>query len=239
MSRQSRPKVIVTRPADQGAAFAARLAQAFAGVEVIVAPLLAPQFLPHDLPRGRFAGVIFTSGTAVAAVAGDALPRRAYCVGQATARAARAAGFDAQSADGDAEALLAQIIAAPPPGPLLHLHGVETRGALAARLTAAGIPAQGVVVYRQQPQPLTPAAQTALAGDAPVILPVFSPRSAVLLADALAGARAPLLAAAMSPAVAAALGGLPLARLETAEHPDAAAMVAAVGRLIDAAARLE
>lgn len=239
MSRQSRPRVIVTRPADQGAAFAARLADALPQAEVIVAPLMAVQVLRPVLPAGAFAAVIFTSGNAVRAVAGMDLPRRAYCVGAQTARAAAAAGFDAVSADGDAQALLALIATQPPGGPLLHLHGAETRGDVAARLTAAGIPAQGLVVYRQNAQPLSPQALGALAGDAPVILPVFSPRSAALLVAAVGQPRAPLFAAAISPAAAAPLRDLPLIRLEIAESPDAAAMVAAVGRLLQAAGRLE
>ena len=75
-------------------------------------------------------------------------------------------------------------------------------------------------------RPLTADARAVLAGDAPVLLPVFSPRTAALLASAGPFA-APLHLVAMSGAVDAALGGLPCASRTVAARPDARAMAAA------------
>jgi uroporphyrinogen-III synthase len=66
-----------------------------------------------------------------------------------------------------------------------------------------------------------------------VIAPLFSPRSAALLSgSALQGVRAPLLVAALSPAVAEAWSGPAPAALEVADRPEAAALLAAMERLM-------
>lgn len=225
-------RFLLTRPADQGARLAAALRARFPGAEVVESPLLAPQVLPVAPPAGDFAAVVFTSETGVwaARALGWALPRLAWCVGDRTAAAARAAGFEARSAAGDADALVAALPAEPPPGAVLHLHGRETRGDVAARLRAAGLPAEAVALYAQEALPLSDAARAWMEGPAPVIAPVYSPRTAALFARAAAGARAALWLAALSPAVARALP--PAARLAVARRPDEAAMFAAIDSLV-------
>jgi|JI10StandDraft_1071094.scaffolds.fasta_scaffold114221_2 uroporphyrinogen-III synthase len=242
MAKQSlaRPlSVLLTRPLEQGQALARRLDERFGGqVEPILSPLMAPVFLAPTLLTGEFDAVIFTSATGVAAAMtlNLALPGRAFCVGRQTAKTASAAGFTASSTDGDAEALLASLLAEPPKGRLLHLRGEEARGNLAERLTKAGIPAEDLVIYRQDPQPLDPRAVALLRAADPVILPLFSPRSAVLMAKALpSGMNAPLYLAALSPSVGELAAAIPHAALITAARPDADAMLDAVATLIVAA----
>lgn len=227
------PAFLLTRPAEQGARFAAALRDRFPGAEIIESPLIAPRFLSPALPAGPFAALVFTSETGVEAARRLGVPAAAaICVGDRTAAAARAAGHRAQSAGGDADALVACLLAAPPPGPVLHLHGAETRGAIAERLRAGGVAAEAAAVYAQEPRPLSPAARARLAAGDPVAVPLFSPRTAQLLATALAAepARAPLWIAALSPAVAAAAPAA--ARLAVALRPDAAAMLDALQRLL-------
>lgn len=230
--------VLLTRPEAQGDRFGAMLRERFgAAVDIVASPLLSPVFLSPDLPKGGHVAVILTSETGVQAarrlMANKTLPQRALCVGDRTARAAQAAGFQARSADGDADALLAMILADPPDGPLLHLHGRETRGDLAARLAAAGLRVDAVAVYAQEPRPLTAQARALLDGDGPVVLPLFSPRTAQLFA-ATAPHRAALRVAALSPAVADALGDLPVDRLVVAPHPDADSLIGVMAPLIAA-----
>lgn len=223
---QSIPTLIVTRPEPGGAAFAARL-----GRPAILSPLMAPEFLPLRLPEAE--ALILTSPTAVEALRrlAQPLPRLAFCVGDATARAAQALGLQAESAAGDAEALLALLLRRRPAGPLLHPCGRETRGDLAARLAAAGLPCTECVVYDQRPRPLQPEAVAALRGPVPVVLPVFSPRSGALLAAELARvkASAALWVAAISE-VAAAPMRPHAARLSLAAQPEAGAMAECVLR---------
>lgn len=217
MFRQSRAPILLTRPEAQGERFAAMLA----GERVVISPLFAPVFLAPPLPDADC--VIFTSATAIAALRGRRPAARAWCVGARTAELARAAGFEAMSADGDADALVAAIIASGERGPMLHLHGAETRGDVAARLRAAGIRTEGVVIYEQRPVPPIADAVALLAGDAPVLVPLFSPAAAKRFAEVSAGCVAPLRLACLSAAVARAAPPATLCRI--AARPDAAAMV--------------
>ncbi|OYU20037.1 MAG: uroporphyrinogen-III synthase [Rhodobacteraceae bacterium PARR1] len=233
MTPQSRAlPVILTRPAAQGDRFAADLRAHFGeAVEVILSPLIAPVFPAVALPEGDFHAMILTSETGAQAAARlPGVPRRAWCVGDRTAAAARALGFDAQSAAGDADALVAAVLAAGESGPLIHLRGRDSRGEVAARLTAQGVPTAEVIVYAQVAQPLTGAAQAVLRGHDPVIVPLFSPRTAQLFAATQPAA--PLFIAALSPAVLAGLGDLPCQMVTVADRPEAAALVQALVPLI-------
>lgn len=236
------PTVLLTRPAAQSQRFAAALADRFgADFRVVIAPLMAPRFLSPALPT-KATALILTSETGAEAARRmkDKLPHLAenlaYCTGDRTAAAAEAAGFRAISAQGDAEALIALILSqrktAGEELPLLHLRGEDSRGNVAARLLAAGVACTEVVVYRQEEQPLSPEALALLAQPAPLIVPLFSPRSARLFAAAARAAAAPLSLAAISPAAAAMAEALAPARLITAARPDAAAMLDAVTLLI-------
>ena len=227
--------MLLTRPRAASQEFAAALSARFgSALRPVIAPLMAARFLTPALPAGDFAGVILTSATAAKAARGlgGTLPALAWCVGDKTAQAARAAGFQARSADGDAKALVAAILADPPGGALLHLRGKDSRGDVADRLTRAGVPTVAVVVYDQEPQPLDAQAKALLAAPGPVIVPLFSPRSTTLLAEALPNpCRASLHLAAMSAAVAEAAARLPRAALAVARHPEAGAMLDAVAVL--------
>lgn len=238
MARQSTAEslpVLLTRPLPQSRAFAALLHKRFGNrLRPVIAPLQTVESLTPPRPEGAFDAVIFTSSNAVPAAQtlGWALPTLAWCVGAKTAEIARKAGYRTRSADGDADALVAAIVA-DPPGRLLHLHGTETRGAVVERLRAAGLKAVAVEVYQQTPQPLTAEALELLHGGGVVIVPLFSPRSAALFAAAVAGLDlSGLRLAVMSGAVAkAAPRGV--AALVMATQPQAGAMLDAVGALIE------
>ncbi|CAN1562255.1 HemD Uroporphyrinogen-III synthase [Paracoccaceae bacterium] len=228
--------VLLTRPEARSLAFAAALDVHFGDrLRCVMAPLMAPRILSPSLPEGHFDAVIFTSATAVEAARklGVPLPTRAFCVGARTAVAARAAGFVASSAGGDAGDLVAAILSDPARGRLLHLRGQDSTGDVAERLTAHGITTIPVIVYGQDPQPLTSEATGLLQDPAPLILPIFSPRSAALLSAALPETtRARLHIAAMSAAVAKAAFVMPNDVLVIARQPDAEGMLEAVGTLL-------
>ena len=92
----------------------------------------------------------------------------------------------------------------------------------------------GITVYDQQALPLSAAGRALLRGQAPVVLPLFSPRSARLAAQAARDAAAPLWLAAISAAAAAAWGqaGGPVpARRVVADAPDAGGMARVIAAL--------
>jgi uroporphyrinogen-III synthase len=239
MSRQSTAKavpVLLTRSELQSLAFATTLAKRFGGsVRPLVAPLMAPRFLTPEVPSGEFVAVVFTSVWAVASATqlGIALPVRAYCVGKRTAAVAEASGFNVSSADGDASALVAAIVADRPDGRLLYFRGVQAAGEVGDRLNAAGIETVSLVVYRQEAQPLGAEGTNLLLAPGDVIVPLFSPNSADRFRRYLPpGTQARLHLAAMSPQVAAVAGPLPRVGLAVAERPDADGMLEAIGKLI-------
>lgn len=215
MSSAKRPVLLLSRPLADSRRFAAMLP----GWAAVISPILRIVAVDHDTAVLHDApGLVFTSAHAVGA-AGPGRGRLALCVGGHTARVARAAGFEVRQGNGFAEGLLPLIRAAPVP--LIHPHG---------RHQARHLPVRGMVVYDQQAVPLTGDARALLAGDAPVVLPLFSPRSARLVADAAKGARAPLWPVSISDAAMAAWGA-PAAGRAVAASPDAAAMAAAIVRL--------
>lgn len=236
-----RATVLLTRPEAASRAFAAALRGAGVTVPILIAPLLAirPRAAGPG-PLDGLEGVIFTSANAVGAfsVATKARPP-AWCVGTATTRAARAAGFSAHDAGGDAEALLRTIRDHGACGPFLHARGAHARGDIARRLTALGRETREAVLYDQVALSPGPEAQALLSGEEPVVVPLFSPRTAVLFADAAAVARAPLHLAAMSEAVARALQDAPAPRsvrsTTVADAPDASAMCTATRAALAAA----
>ncbi len=135
--------MIVTR-ADPGASeTVARLA--LAGYTPIKSPALKLRETEPapDLDTTGLQGLIFTSANGVrffAARCADRAPT-AWCVGPATAAAARDAGFDRiVDADGASDALADRITtdADPAAGPLLHVANIAAAGDLAATLRRRG-----------------------------------------------------------------------------------------------------
>lgn len=228
------PVLLLTRPRAASERFAASWrARRGDAAPVIMAPVVEIVTLPVAPDLSRIEAVIFTSENAVAAMGPPPRAFPAWCVGDRTAEAARAAGYAAHAAGGTAESLVAAMLAARARGPFLHARGRETRGGVAEALRAAGLECEEAVVYRQLTVPLSAAGQEAVAGDAPVLLPLFSPNSAVRLADALAEieVRAPLKVAAMSAAVARAWNGPARGDVLVAREPSAKAMLDALETL--------
>ncbi len=235
-------KAIVTRPRDDAAALVGALADR--GVAALLAPMLTilpvPQATRHLAERLAGAqAVLFTSANGVRAFAA-ASPRRelpVLAVGDASAAAARIAGFrSVTSAGGDIEDLVELVAAhlSPQGGALVHAAGAAVAGDLAGRLAA-----QGFAVHRATLYEAVPAAaldrDTAAAmrrGEAAMAL-FFSPRTATTFVRLAAGAgvgdacRA-MAAVALSPAVAAALGDLSWRTVRVAARPGQGDLLAAL-----------
>jgi len=201
-------------------------------ISICISPLMEIRLDPRLPDLDGIKTLIFTSANGVAAYVGAKGPNSFVCytVGDATAQAARDAGLRAISAGGDAEALIARILADDALGPMLHLRGAHARGDIAEKLSAVGCPVSQTIVYTQNAIPLSDDAKDLLDGDAPVILPVFSPRSAVLLGTGRV--QAPVYVVAMSSAIAGALR-LEVAHCAIATHPDFENVTAEIGLLLE------
>jgi uroporphyrinogen-III synthase len=233
MVEQSRPTLLLTRPLAQSQRFEQEFLARFGAFDCIISPILAPRFLDFALPKMSSA-VIFTSETGVwAAMRGvpENLPKLAYCVGQRTAQMAAEAGFDVRSAQGDWRDLAALIAGDAPKGTLAFLCASEAPLHLQSALELAGFKVHRTEVYAQDQRPLSDEAHAALQGGRPVLLPLFSPRSARCFCAQSRGPIAPIWLAALSQNVAAAFT-LQAARCGVAGRPNAASMLDAIGEIL-------
>ncbi|WP_171054697.1 uroporphyrinogen-III synthase [Roseovarius arcticus] len=235
------PVILITRPEPYGAEFAATLRTLPGGdLPTILSPALQIGALGTVPDLGAYRWLIFTSRNGVRYFAGASARRDipVYAVGDATADEARRAGMEAISCGGDARDLVARIIADGARGPMLHLRGAHTAADIAGVLTAAGIKTDEAILYSQRSAPLTDAARACLMGDAPVIAPVFSPRSAAALFNDVP-TTAPVVVLAISDAAATCIPEGAAREVIIADHPDMAAMLRAWPQALSAAYRLE
>jgi uroporphyrinogen-III synthase len=220
-------RVWVTR-AQPGADATAERLRAL-GHAPVVAPLLHVRpLVGADLDLEGVGALAFTSANAVAAFAVLTPARRlpVYAVGEATAAAAREAGF-AGVAAGEADvAALARLIAADPARPagaVLHPCAAEPAGDLSGALAAQGVEARAAPVYAALPVDALPD----LGRPPPEAVLVHSPKAARVLADLVPAALAAGLEAfALSAACAGPIDGRGFAALQVAPAPNEAALLA-------------
>jgi uroporphyrinogen-III synthase len=145
----------VTRPGEDGRALAA-LVEA-TGATAAIDPMLNIEL--HPGPPIDLAGaqaLLFTSANGVRAAAARTTERSlpVFAVGDATARAARAAGFtDVRSAGGTVDDLAALVARSctPESGRLVHAAGTTVAGDLGAALGASGLTVERVMLYAARP----------------------------------------------------------------------------------------
>ena len=157
-------KIAITRSQPQADETAARLKAM--GAEPVVAPLLEIQFRDFDPDFADAQAILLTSVNGVralqaiqqaSAAAPTALP--ILTVGDATAEAARAAGFaNVRSADGDGDALvaLARQTLTPSGGVLVHISGADLATDVAAILAAQGFKTERRIAYAAKPAAALP-----------------------------------------------------------------------------------
>ncbi len=221
-------RILITRPRADAETLARALEAR--GHCVLVEPLLTILPIPGTVPDlAGVQAIVLTSANALPALAGTDPGRPVFVVGEASARAARAAGCgDVRAAGGDAASLARLIVAQcrPAGGALLHLAGTEVRPGLAEPLRAAGFGFRRLAVYRAVAavalsQPVI-AALRARAIDAVLLL---SPRSAAIFVDLivrheLAGCLGQTEAICLSAAVAAACHRLSWAAVRSTARPE-------------------
>jgi len=216
-------RVVVLRPEPGASETVARAAER--GLDAVSVPLFRIEPIEWPTPdASQFDALLFTSANAVrfggpGLAALRELP--VHAVGEATAAAAREAGFNIVAVgDAGVERLIAAI---EPKIRLLHLAG-EHRTALSRPMTA-------IAVYRSRPVEPPEALKTA--EEATVLL--HSPRAGRAFADAadrMGLDRASIQIAAISTAAAEA-SGTGWAAIESAERPTDEALLALAERLCD------
>lgn len=227
--------LVMTRPQDASIRFVSLLPDALqADLTIIYAPLLQITPWAEPVSFDGYKGVIFSSANAVSAVGCSPNDFPAFCVGKRTCQVAKDAGWAAHFGGATADELVQWLATTLPEAPLLHLHGKHTRGDIAARLTAIGLPCNGIISYEQQLLPLTAAALREIDAQNSVIVPLFSPRTARHFAS-LGLDQKNLSLIALSEAVADELKDLKCNSLQVSKAPNADSMIDMVR---DAAHRL-
>ena len=219
-------RLVILRP-EPGASASVQRAQEL-GLNAVAVPLFKVEPVAWEPPEAAsFDALLLTSANAVRC-AGEALQDLrglpVHAVGQATAEAARQAGFAiATIGTADAERLFGSI---EPGQRLLHLTGEHRAG-----VDDAGHEIRRIVVYRsravEQPDGLAEARGAVIA--------VHSPRAGARfaeLADAMGLDRSSIKLVAISDAAAKAAGD-GWAAIEMAEHPDDSSLLALARKLCD------
>jgi uroporphyrinogen-III synthase len=233
-------KVLVTRAEGDAEKLAARLAER--GHDSIIENLMTIRFQPEAARSiapflDGVQAILFTSANGVRAFA-EATPRRdfrSFTVGDATAAAAREAGFaDVTSAGGAVDDLATLVIGRlkPRDGAVFHAAASVTAGDLQGLLEAAGFSVRRAVLYETvESKRLSDATRAAIARHEIDAALFFSPRNAatfVRLAVGMDEGCKHMVAVALSSAVAERLAPLPWRRVAVAAAPNEAALLAAL-----------
>lgn len=145
------PKIWVTRSQPAADLSVAKLSAK--GFDAVAAPLIKitkPRSHPPRLPREAY--VIVTSKNGIAALTGTTEARHwpVLTVGDATAEAARNAGFqDVTSANGTSKEVIAliQSLTIPQGRPLVHVAGTKARRQIVENLRSQGYAAERHIYY--------------------------------------------------------------------------------------------
>lgn len=232
--------LLLTRPAAQSRALAIDIEDRFSGkATCLISPLLEIETTGTLPDLTKFQTIIFTSVNGIKAFVDlGAKHPHCICVGERTAKAARAHGFTALSADGAAAELIALAIdnLSPTAGPLLHVRGAHTAGDIATQLRNHGFTIEETVLYQQHALTLNQPAQHAFTSNEITAIPLYSPRSARLLLEQIianpAWQRDRITALCISPNVSAELATSGFRTVKTASAPTGAAMLTLIGHFL-------
>lgn len=234
-------RLLLTRPRPDSEALAAALR--CHGIAALIEPLMTIRIDGRarlDLSGAQ--AILLTSANGARALAALSPGREArelpvLAVGNATACAAREAGFGAvTTADGDVDALAALAIGRlrPEAGRLVHVAGRVSAGALVPRLSTAGFAAERVPLYDAvAAAALSAPVRRALEAQTLAGVVLFSPRTARLFAklareSGLESTAQGLTAFCLSRAVAMAAATLSWHRVCVAAEPRQDALVVSV-----------
>ncbi|OYX02826.1 MAG: hypothetical protein B7Z14_02255 [Bosea sp. 32-68-6] len=235
-----RMRIFVFRPPAEAERTAAALR--VHGHEPVSAPLFAVSRLPEPAPEGPFSALVLTSGNAVAALADLPASMRSlpvFSVGSRTASKVREAGFaDSRSAGGNRDDLIALVRdTLPVPARVLLIVGRDRHEDVGERLIQAGCAVATWITYAAEAVPVLPAqAATALREggvDGALHYSARGARTGLALARE-AGVLEPLLDlthVALSADVAAPLIAAGASTVLVAEHPEEAALLAALDQV--------
>jgi uroporphyrinogen-III synthase len=178
--------ILLTRPRDQALSFAEELVKlGMIPKNIVIDPIQKIEGVEISYDFTSVRGLLITSANGVAYLPADLIGSNlpTFCVGKATTRAALKRGLMAQHLAATAQGLCNVLSAQVPQGPLLHLRGTHTSLDFEVYFCDTPVGVQNLITYRQTTQELGFETYKLLRGTNPIVLPVFSARTARLLCE--------------------------------------------------------
>ena len=211
--------LLLTRPLDGNERFCSKIKHLLYKCEILDSPIQKIEFLPGLSKVNKNAVLIFTSVNGLRAAEKHNLTNnRCFVVGKNTKKIAVSFGYEVLGFSKDQVNLLKLIKSKKPTESMVHIRGKHTVGNLCASLKKSDFSCLEIIGYNQEPLKINKQNLQKIQSGRPVILPIFSSRSAKLLQSNidLTGFNV----VAISEAVAQILMGVDLGELVISKKPD-------------------
>ena len=215
--------LLLTRPLGGNERFCLKIKHLLYSCEILDNPIQKIDFLPSLSKVNKNSVLIFTSANGLrAAKKHNLINKKCFVVGANTKKIAVSFGYDVLGFSKDQENLLKLIKSKKPTESMVHIRGKHTVGNLCDALKRNQFSCLEVIGYNQEPLKIKKQNLQKIHSGRPVILPIFSSRSAELLQSNLDLTGFNVIA--ISEAVAKIITGVELGELVISKKPDLSSM---------------
>ena len=211
--------LLLTRPLGGNERFCLKIKHLLYSCEILDNPIQKIDFLPSLSKINKNSVLIFTSANGLrAAKKHNLINKKCFVVGANTKKIAVSFGYDVLGFSKDQENLLKLIKSKKPTESMVHIRGKHTVGNLCDALKRNQFSCLDIIGYNQEPLKIKKQNLQKIHSGRPVILPIFSSRSAELLQSNLDLTGFNVIA--ISEAVAKIVTGVELGGLVISKKPD-------------------
>ena len=211
--------LLLTRPLGGNERFCLKIKHLLYSCEILDNPIQRIDFLPSLSKVNKNSVLIFTSANGLrAAKKHNLINKKCFVVGANTKKIAVSFGYDVLGFSKDQENLLKLIKSKKPTESMVHIRGKHTVGNLCDALKRNQFSCLDIIGYNQEPLKIKKQNLQKIYSGRPVILPIFSSRSAELLQSNLDLTGFNVIA--ISEAVAKIVTGVELGELVISKKPD-------------------
>lgn len=211
--------LLLTRPLGGNERFCLKIKHLLYSCEILDNPIQKIDFLPSLSKVNKNSVLIFTSANGLrAAKKHNLINKKCFVVGANTKKIAVSFGYDVLGFSKDQENLLKLIKSKKPTESMVHIRGKHTVGNLCDALKRNQFSCLDIIGYNQEPLKIKKQNLQKIHSGRPVILPIFSSRSAELLQSNLDLTGFNVIA--ISEAVAKIITGVELGELVISKKPD-------------------
>ena len=211
--------LLLTRPLGGNERFCLKIKHLLYSCEILDNPIQKIDFLPSLSKVNKNSVLIFTSANGLrAAKKHNLINKKCFVVGANTKKIAVSFGYEVVGFSKDQENLLKLIKSKKPTESMVHIRGKHTVGNLCDALKRNHFCCLDIIGYNQEPLKIKKQNLQKIQSGRPVILPIFSSRSAELLQSNLDLTGFNVIA--ISEAVAKIVTGVELGKLVISKKPD-------------------